>query len=562
MALDMTPEQREIGKANFHRAVGGMAQDPGPPAASGPSRGPTRRGFMKGLMAAGTALPVAAAAYFGYSRLHDGRPVRAGLIGAGDEGGVLIGEHNPEFIEIVAVSDIRPSNQKRIFEGEPHRPGATLWRKGFNRIYGANAARRITVYERYQDLLERSDIEMVVIALPLHLHAQATIDALRAGKHVLCEKLMARTVRQCKDMIREADRADRLLSIGHQRHYSLLYAQANELLQAGLVGDVKHIRALWHRNNSLPQRDASGQPRRDRNGNVILRDGWRPDIKPEDASALNDRERLRRYGYRSMEELVRWRLFNRTGGGLMAELGSHQLDACSIFLGKKHPLAVTGVGGKYFYTDDREVEDHVFCSFEFPGKDYDRSAPHVRNGIPVHNDVTVVTYSSVSTNSFENYGECVMGSRGTMVVELEQSAMLWPGVDSLGRPTSGRSTSVTVTRSGGAPVVDASATSGPAEPTPAQTLGQRSLSSERVSRGYREEMEHLAWCIRMRNQGMARDREDLRPRCHGRAAMADAIIALAANQAMRSQQRLLFDERWFDAASDVVPDWDYQPENI
>src|SRR5204862_5376548 len=133
----------------------------------------------------------------------------------------------------------------------------------------------------------------------------------------------------------------------HQRHYSLLYAQANELLVNNLLGEVRHIRALWHRNN-LPTRDS-----------------WRPPIREEDRRHLESR--IRQLGYRSMEELVRWRLYQRTGAGLMAELGSHQLDACSIFLGKKHPLAVTGVGGKFFYTDDREVEDHVFCSFEFPG---------------------------------------------------------------------------------------------------------------------------------------------------------------------------------------------------
>ena len=50
----------------------------------------------------------------------------------------------------------------------------------------------------------------------------------------------------------------------------------------------------------------------------------------------------------------------------MAELGSHQLDACSIFLGKKHPLAVTGIGGTFFYTDGREVDDHVFIDLRVP----------------------------------------------------------------------------------------------------------------------------------------------------------------------------------------------------
>src|SRR5262249_18004245 len=177
MALDMTPEQREIGKANFHRTVGGLAQEP---AGGGPPLGPgvTRRRFLKGLLAAGAVLPVSAAAYFGYTRLH-GNPVRAGLIGAGDEGGVLVGEHNPEFVEFVAYSDIRPYNQERIFRGEPDRP--TSPRKGFNRIYGSNAKRNIRLYENYHELLDRPDIEMVVIALPLHLHAQVTMDALRKG---------------------------------------------------------------------------------------------------------------------------------------------------------------------------------------------------------------------------------------------------------------------------------------------------------------------------------------------------------------------------------------------
>src|SRR5207244_1545504 len=93
MALDMTPEQKEIGKTNFHRAVGELSQS-----------GVTRRDFMKGLLAAGAAVPVSAAAYYGYDHLKVGKPVKTGLIGAGDEGGVLIGEHNPKYLEFVAYS--------------------------------------------------------------------------------------------------------------------------------------------------------------------------------------------------------------------------------------------------------------------------------------------------------------------------------------------------------------------------------------------------------------------------------------------------------------------------
>src|SRR4051794_32891132 len=177
MALDMTPEQREIGKNNYQRVVGQMAEMPQP------AGGVTRRSFMKGMLAAGAVLPVSAAAYFGYQKLH-GNPVKTALIGAGDEGGILVGEHNPDYLEIVAVCDIRPSNRERIFKGEPPRPGAPLWRKGLERIYGSGARQRIRVYEKIEDVLANRDIEAVIVALPLHLHAEVSIAALRAGKHV------------------------------------------------------------------------------------------------------------------------------------------------------------------------------------------------------------------------------------------------------------------------------------------------------------------------------------------------------------------------------------------
>src|SRR5262245_34959902 len=123
MALDLTPEQKEIGKANFHRVVG--------------QHGLNRRDFMKGLLAGAAVLPVSAAAYYGYEKLH-GKPIKVGLIGAGDEGGVLVGEHNPEYLEFVAYSDLRPYNQNRIFTGDTSGP-----RKGFERIYGKDARQKI-----------------------------------------------------------------------------------------------------------------------------------------------------------------------------------------------------------------------------------------------------------------------------------------------------------------------------------------------------------------------------------------------------------------------------------
>jgi predicted dehydrogenase len=545
MALDMTPEQKETGKANFHRVVGKLAEADQEQARQGISR----RRFMQGLIGAGATLPLSAAAFYGFNNTSfREEPVRAGLIGAGDEGGVLVGAHNPAFVKFIACCDIRPSNRDRIFKGQPNTP-----RLGFNAIYGSNCQRDITWYDNYRELLANPRIELVVIALPLHLHAEVSIAAMNAGKDVLCEKLMAWNITQCKRMIATADEKDRLLAIGHQRHYSMLYAHALDVIKSGALGDIHHIRALWHRNNTKPALDANSRPRVDPATNLpMYRDSWRPEINALDRDALASR--IRDLGYRSMEELVRWRLYHRTGGGLMAELGSHQLDACSIFLNKARPLAVTAVGGTHFYKDHREVEDHVYCTYEFPGKNYDPADPNART-----NDIVVVTYSSISTNGFEKYGECVMGNRGTLIVEEEQNAYLWTETPPPG--AAARSTDVTASTGGSGPALDTSASTAPTERR-AQSVGENALGHNPPSRGYREEMEHLAYCIRMRDQGMSSDRAALQPRCHGRAAMADAIIALTANKAMRRRERIPFQSAWFDAASSEVPDAEMREESV
>jgi hypothetical protein len=85
-----------------------------------------------------------------------------------------------------------------------------------------------------------------------------------------------------------------------------------------------------------------------------------------------------------------------------------------------------------------------------------------------------------------------------------------------------------------------------------------------VSRGYREEMEDFAYCVRLWDPAVGYEKNDdgsykqRLPRCHGEVAMADAIVALTANRAMHGAEgrpeRIVFDERWFDATSKEVPD--------
>ena len=117
------------------------------------------------------------------------------------------------------------------------------------------AEKHIKVYTNgYTELLDDPNVEAVIIALPLHLHHQAAIDAMRKGKHVLTEKLMAHNMAQCKEMGRVAQETGLILAVGHQRHYSILYDNAVEQIKRGLLGDIHHIRAQWHRGQSAGQR--------------------------------------------------------------------------------------------------------------------------------------------------------------------------------------------------------------------------------------------------------------------------------------------------------------------
>ena len=516
--MQLTPEQKQTGKDNFNEAVGAVRKND-PKFNEGFEL--SRRAFLKGTAGAVAGL---GAVYFGYGELK-GDPVRTGFIGTGDEGNVLITQHPPEYMQIVAVADIRPSNLRRAFEGDGNEHRVGLYKK-----LGKKAASKIKRYTDHRQLLADPDIEAVVIAVPLSQHAPIAIEAMKAGKHVLTEKLMARTVRQCKEMIKVARETKRLLAVGHQRHYSVLYDNANELIRLGLLGDIKYIRAYWHRNNSFPGRDS-----------------WRKSWPKEDAEALEGK--LSQYDYRSMNELVNWRLYNRTGAGLMAELGSHQLDACSIFLGKKHPLAVQGYSGKNFYgvegvgsldkqQDDREIADHVYAIFEFPGPHYDED----------QDDIVIVTYSSINTNRFEGYGEVVYGSRATLMMRQEQEALLYKEASAQTGP-GGLEQRLHVISGSGGPVLTASESLAPSTQA-AVAAGQM----EKVSRGYTEEMEHFCYCIR--NGLIDASPEEGGVRCNGVVAMGDAIMALTARLALKNKKRVVFKHEWFDPDNPAVPEED------
>jgi len=577
--MDLSPEEKQIGKENFQAAIGSPLL----------RRDFLREGCRQGISSGNGLGPH----YFGYEK-SIGEPIRVGFLGTGDEGNVLIDAINPDFVDVVAIADLRPYNVHRAFHGDYESDNTLAVRCGLMAKYGyktEDAARKhINVYRHYLDLLEaEKKLDAVIIALPLHLHAEAAIAAMKRGRHVLTEKLMAHSVHECKEMARVAMHNNVHLATGHQRHYSILYDNAVKMIASGLLGDLHYIRAQWHRGN-LPGKDSWQQPMpRDAKPDDALAGeleaelgAWRDELvkhereldalrkasKPDERQVATKRrevekwrakvaqkkkqiedavirDEVSKYGYRdaliggvydrpAIEELIRWRLWNRTGGGLMAELGSHQLDAASIFIAamfegkKQYPLSVSAMANRPLFPLDRDVDDHVYCMFEFPTPEYDPKDDYGRR------KTISVSYASINGNGFGGYGETVFGTDGTMVLERETDALLYQ--------TSATSSK---TKVGGGPrlVLDDAG-----DPVSA-AIGVQALAE--VERGYTEQIEHWAWCIR-RNPNNSDP--EIQPRCHPKVALGDAVIALTTNLAAEKGEVIRFQPEWFDPNRDETPE--------
>ena len=563
----------------------------------------SRRCFLKGGLLA-TAVPAVSVAGFcaGY-RLTHGNPVRVGVVGCGDQGQVLIGAINPEYIEVKSIADIRPYNLHRAFHGDISSPAALKARPGLLSVYGWNtvqqARERINIYNNFRELLEnakKDKLEAIIIGLPLHLHAPAAVIAMKDyGLHVLTEKLMGHSVANCKEMARAAYDSHKHLATGHQRHYNILYQQAVDHIRRGLLGNIHYIRAQWHRNNApggdswqmpMPEAVKPDDPQAERltrelaswtrelnNARGLAIEEWAKKVALKKAQIADyvllkggeyqgfDLKSAEEYGYEGAkfegggktferppaEELLRWRLWQRTGGGLMVELGSHQLDAATIFLAanrdyyldqinsdlprgeKVQPLKVHVSANRNVFGLDREVSDHVTTLVEFPAPDY-----HERTEAGRKRKICV-QYSTINGNGFGGYGEIVYGTEGTLVLTSETESELF---------RSGGSGSTVAARAESA-MLDTQS-SGPAQ----TAVG---AGKTEVSRGYAEELQHWAWCIRHNPKVKDRD-STLQPRCHPKIALADSVISLVTNIAADAGRSITFNPDWFDPLKDATPE--------
>ena len=339
--MNLTPDQMASGRRNFLKTIAGVPAVAALGAAS----------MVKG--------PV------------QGGRVKVGFIGVGGQGRALLSRVHHGYVDVKAMTDIRPDSLVAA--------DALLAKAG------QPPAKH---YVEFKDMLQHEDIEAIITAPPLWMHADIVTACLDAGKHVLCEKMMAKDRDGYRRMMDAAKRNGRILEIGYQRNYNPVYRSAYEgVMKSGALGEVYHTRLVWMRNGN-----------------------WRrkgdPPSKDFDAS---------KWGYPTWDHLNNWRLYWRYSEGLFAELGSHQVNAANWFLGAA-PERVQAMGGVYRFKDGREVPDHVFATFQYPG------------GI-------TGTFSSVESNAFDERYEAFFGTKGTLIIRNENDAMLFDEGVAAARPT-------------------------------------------------------------------------------------------------------------------------------
>ena len=211
------------------------------------------------------------------------KKIRVGIVGVGSIGRLHAEKLVEAGAEVAAVCDIRPDRLAFIA-------------KTFN---VANA------FEDYHDLVKLADLDAVTVGVPNYLHAPVALSALNAGKHVLCEKPMAMSVAQCKQMVAAARKNRRHLQIGFSTRYHGEAKLARHLVDAGKLGHVYH--AVVH---AIRRRGVPG------------RGGW-------------------------------FTTKAQSGGGPLIDIGVHMLDLTCWLMGKPRPVSVSAqTFQKFVHRDD------------------------------------------------------------------------------------------------------------------------------------------------------------------------------------------------------------------
>ena len=251
--------------------------------------------------------------------------IRIGAIGVGSRGQALLGALNQlDSHEIVALCDIYKPHL--ITSKAAHAPHAQE-------------------YGDHQEVLDRKDVDAVVIATPDHWHVPILLDALQAGKDVYCEKPVTHSAAQGDVLIAAVRAGKSVVQIGLQQRSWEHFAQARDEIAAGRLGQVTLIRTYWYQNHL-----GSARP-----GNF-------------DTSKLDWKRFLGTMAERPFDadQYANWRWYWDFGGGAMTDLFVHWVDVAHWYMGADMPERATANGITAILTK-RQTPDTMSAALAYPG---------------------------------------------------------------------------------------------------------------------------------------------------------------------------------------------------
>ncbi|MCJ7676074.1 MAG: Gfo/Idh/MocA family oxidoreductase [Sedimentisphaerales bacterium] len=308
----------------------------------------SRRRFLKNSAAAAAAVtlglnpkgvPLTRAARGANER------IRVGFIGVGNRGSQLLrGFLTQDDVEVAALCDVYEPYLMRDYSNVDKKLldslGATV--PQMTEKLGANVAR----YKDFRRLLERRDIDAVVISTPDHWHAIQTIVACEAGKDVYVEKPLSVTIVEGRKMVEAAKRHNRVVQVGLHRRSSQAYQQLARDVQAGKIGKVTVARA-YRISNMYP--DGIGKYPDAAPPKGLDWDMW---LGPRSERPYKDNIPLYKFRW--------WQSYSSQ----VANWGVHYCDAIRWVLAEEAPASISAHGGRFALDDDRTIPDTMEVIFE------------------------------------------------------------------------------------------------------------------------------------------------------------------------------------------------------
>ncbi|MGX1928864.1 Gfo/Idh/MocA family protein [Flagellimonas sp. 2504JD4-2] len=285
-----------------------------------------RRKFIKNSTLFGTGLVLANPFSITANPLVVGDKVNVGVVGCGGRGGGVIFNNIPKIpsANLVAVCDIVESRRENA-------------KKKFNNLYGA----KINAYENFYKMLEKEKLDAVVLTTPDFWHMQHAVDAMEAGLHVYCEKAMSNNMDDARKMAESMKKTGKLLQIGRQRRSDDRYRFTQQVLleKEKMFGRLTHAIGQWNRSRIWTQRPQKWE-------NIEI-------------------QKLKQYGFETIDQVYNWRNYKKLGGGVVSDLGSHQIDIFNWFLGA-YPHTIYATGNNSYFNFEQADTMATILEYDTP----------------------------------------------------------------------------------------------------------------------------------------------------------------------------------------------------